>query len=72
MIHVASFSDWKLLEARHGRGEKPEWQKMRQMEVQIQQLLERSSEAEIKAEVERQVAARVDAAMGRLKAGINF
>lgn len=41
---------------------------MRQMEVQIQQLLERSSEAEIKAEVERQVAARVDAAMGRLKA----
>jgi hypothetical protein len=42
------------------------------MEVQIQQLLERSSKAEIKAEVERQVAARVDAAMGRLKAGINF
>lgn len=48
--------------------EKPEWQKMRQMEVQIQQILERSSEAEIKAEVERQVAAHVDAAMGRLKA----
>lgn len=52
--------------------EKPEWQKMRQMEVQIQQLLERSSgsagEAEIKAEVERQVAAHVDAAMGKLKA----
>ena len=44
---------------------------MRQMELQIQQL-ERSSEAEIKAEVERQVAAHVDAAMGRLKAGINF
>ena len=51
--------------------EKPEWQKMRQMESQIQQLLERTGEeAEKKAakEVERQVAAHVDAAMEKLKA----
>ena len=45
---------------------------MRQMESQIQQLLERTGEeAEKKAakEVERQVAAHVDAAMEKLKVG---